>query len=41
MGGHNPQKRCPDLTKSKTMLGYNPQVSLEEGLTRIYNYYKK
>jgi nucleoside-diphosphate-sugar epimerase len=23
------------------MLGYNPQVSLEEGLTRIYNYYKK
>jgi dTDP-glucose 4,6-dehydratase/UDP-glucuronate decarboxylase len=37
----NPQKRCPDLTKSKTMLGYNPQVSLEEGLTRIYSYYKK
>ena len=37
----NPQKRCPDLTKSKTMLGYNPQVTLEDGLTRIYNYYKK
>jgi dTDP-glucose 4,6-dehydratase/UDP-glucuronate decarboxylase len=36
----NPQRRCPDLTKSKTLLGYNPQVSLEEGLTRIYNYYK-
>ena len=37
----NPQKRCPDLTKSKTMLEYNPQVTLEDGLTRIYNYYKK
>ena len=37
----NPQKRCPDLTKSRTMLEYNPQVTLEDGLTRIYNYYKK
>jgi UDP-glucuronate decarboxylase len=36
----NPQKRCPDLTKAKTLLGYKPQVSLEDGLTRIYNYYK-
>lgn len=37
----NPQKRCPDITKAKTLLNYNPQVSLEEGLTRIYNYYKE
>jgi UDP-glucuronate decarboxylase len=36
----NPQRRCPDLTKSKELLGYEPIVSLEEGLTRIYNYYK-
>jgi len=36
----NPQRRCPDLTKSKTLLGYDPQISLDEGLTRIYNYYK-
>lgn len=37
----NPQKRCPDITKAKTMLGYDPQVSLEDGLNRIYNYYKQ
>jgi UDP-glucuronate decarboxylase len=36
----NPQRRCPDLTKSKTLLGYEPKISLDEGLTRIYNYYK-
>jgi UDP-glucuronate decarboxylase len=36
----NPQRRCPDITKAKTLLGYEPIISLEEGLTRIYNYYK-
>ena len=36
----NPQRRCPDLTKSKNLLGYEPKISLDEGLTRIYNFYK-
>ena len=36
----NPQRRCPDLTKAKTLLGYEHNISLKEGLTRIYNYYK-
>ncbi len=36
----NPQRRCPDLTKSKTLLGYESKVNLTDGLTRIYNYYK-
>ena len=36
----NPQRRCPDISKAKNLLKYNPEVSLEEGLTRIYNYYK-
>ena len=36
----NPQRRCPDLTKSKSLLGYEHNISLKEGLTRIYNYYK-
>ena len=36
----NPQRRCPDLNKSKLLLDYNPKTSLEDGLTRIYNYYK-
>jgi dTDP-glucose 4,6-dehydratase/UDP-glucuronate decarboxylase len=30
----NPQRRCPDLTRSREHLGYAPQTSLEEGLRR-------
>ncbi len=29
-----PQRRCPDLSKIKKELGYNPNVDLEEGLRR-------
>lgn len=29
-----PQRRCPDLSKIKKELGYNPNVNLEEGLRR-------
>lgn len=30
--GDEPQRRCPDLTKARTQLGYEPKVSLEAGL---------
>lgn len=30
-----PQRRCPDLTKSSRELGYEPKVSLEAGLQRF------
>lgn len=30
----NPQRRCPDLTKSREHLGYEPGISLDEGLRR-------
>lgn len=36
----NPKRRCPDLSKSKLMLNYNPIVGLDEGLVRVYDYYK-
>jgi len=36
----NPQKRCPSIDKAKRLLGYNPNVSLEEGLKRTYEYYQ-
>jgi dTDP-glucose 4,6-dehydratase/UDP-glucuronate decarboxylase len=29
-----PNRVCPDLTKARTMLGYRPQVTLEDGLRR-------
>ncbi len=36
----NPQRRCPDLTKTRRLLGYEPRVGLEEGLARMYEYYR-
>jgi len=35
----NPQRRCPDLRKARKLLGYEPRVSLREGLARLYGYY--
>ncbi|HYE10091.1 MAG TPA: NAD-dependent epimerase/dehydratase family protein, partial [Patescibacteria group bacterium] len=35
----NPQRRCPDLTKSKNLLGYCPSVNLKEGLIRLKQWY--
>lgn len=29
----DPNKRCPDIQKAKQMLGWNPVVSLDEGIT--------
>jgi len=36
----NPQRRCPDITKARTLLGYNPNMTLEEGLRRTFEYYR-
>jgi capsular polysaccharide biosynthesis protein len=30
----DPEVHCPDITKAKTVLGWQPEVSLEEGLRR-------
>jgi UDP-glucuronate decarboxylase len=30
-----PQRRCPDLTKSRTQLGYKPRVSISDGIYRF------
>jgi UDP-glucuronate decarboxylase len=35
----NPVRRCPDITKARTELGYEPQVSLDEGLERSLRWY--
>ena len=35
----NPQRRRPDLTKTRAVLGYRPQVSLATGLKRYFDYY--
>jgi len=36
----NPQRRRPDLSKLKAIAGWNPEVSLEEGLARTMRSYR-
>lgn len=36
-----PKRRCPDLTKIKTDLGYKPSVDLKQGLNRVIKWYKE
>lgn len=36
----DPKQRQPDITKAKTILGWQPKVSRAEGLKITYNYFK-
>ena len=36
----DPQQRCPDLTLAKTKLGWHPEVSVEDGLSRTIDWFK-
>lgn len=35
----NPNRRCPDITKARTDLEYDPQISLDDGLRRSLRWY--
>lgn len=35
---NEPQRRCPDIRKAELQLGFEPQVSLEEGLRRFLSW---
>ncbi len=35
---HNPQRRCPDLTHSRSLLGYEPRVTTAEGVKRYLRF---
>jgi nucleoside-diphosphate-sugar epimerase len=35
----NPARRCPDMTKSRSELGYTPSIGLDEGLRRSLLWY--
>jgi dTDP-glucose 4,6-dehydratase len=37
----DPQRRQPDITRARQILGWEPQVSLEEGLLRTIPYFKQ
>ena len=36
----NPQRRYPDLSFIKKSVNYTPRINFEEGLKRVYNWYK-
>jgi dTDP-glucose 4,6-dehydratase len=37
----DPKKRRPDITRARTILGWEPKVGLEEGLLKTIEYFKK
>ncbi len=37
----DPNRRCPDISKAKRILGWEPKVSLDEGLEKTIEYFKK
>lgn len=38
---HDPQVRQPDITKARSTIGWEPDVSLSEGLTQSIEYFQK
>ena len=32
----DPRQRIPDISKARRILGYNPTISLDEGLRELY-----
>ena len=36
----NPNRRCPDITKARTILGYNPTVQVDTGVERFLRFLK-
>jgi dTDP-glucose 4,6-dehydratase len=37
----DPKVRQPDITRARTLLGWEPRVSLEEGLPRTLAYFRR
>ena len=38
---HNPQRRCPDVGKARRILGYSPEIEVQEGILRFLRYLKE
>lgn len=39
--GSDPQRRQPDITRARTLLGWEPKVPLEEGIARTIPYFQQ
>ena len=38
---NNPQRRCPDISKARHILNYNPTINVEEGVARFLRYIRE
>ncbi|TLM78032.1 MAG: NAD-dependent epimerase/dehydratase family protein [Actinobacteria bacterium] len=38
---HNPQRRCPDISHAREMLGYDPRVEVDEGVGRFLRFLRE
>ena len=36
----DPTRRCPDITKARVLLGWEPRVTLQEGLARSLDFFR-
>lgn len=36
----DPKRRCPDISKAKSLLGWQPQISLKDGLQKTVEYFR-
>jgi nucleoside-diphosphate-sugar epimerase len=36
----DPRVRCPDITRAKQILGWQPTVSRKDGLARMIEFYR-
>jgi dTDP-glucose 4,6-dehydratase len=37
----DPRRRCPDITKARSLLGWEPRIPVEEGLGRTMEFFRK
>jgi len=37
----DPVRRCPDITRARELLGWEPTVPLDEGLARTVEYFRR
>ncbi len=37
----DPKQRCPDISKARRILHWEPKVNLEDGLQRTYDYFRQ
>jgi nucleoside-diphosphate-sugar epimerase len=37
----NPNRRCPDISKARAHLGFNPRIGIDEGIRRSMLWYSQ